>query len=76
MKIGMTHQEYIRSKAEGPYKELQEAHDRINGRYENQKREEELVERVANKVMFKVDTSKAVGKVKELEDMINNLGGK
>ena len=70
----MTFEEYLRSQAEGPYKALNEAHDRIRSRYNDQKKEDELVERVAKRVMYLIDTSQAVGKIKELQDMLNNLG--
>lgn len=65
--MGMSWHEYLRSKAEGPYKALQEAHD-------SQRLEDELVERVANRVMIMIDTGEAVGKIKELDNLIKNLG--
>lgn len=76
------------------YKALYNAQKRIRDRYEQQRKEKDieeritknvinyintdtsLVEKLAQRIMMDVDTSKAVGKIKELDDMIKNIGSK
>ena len=72
--IGVSWHDYFRSQATGPYKALQYTHDNISSNYNRQKWEDVLVERILKRVMLSIDTGEAIGKIKELDSMIKNLG--
>ena len=72
--IGMSWHEYLNSKAPEPYKALQQARQGILNNYNRQKWEDELVERITKRVLLSIDTGEAVGKIKELDNLIKNLG--
>ena len=52
------------------YKRIEAAKAEIlNSQWEN-----ELADRIAQRVMFSVDTAEAVGKIRELNNLINSIG--